>query len=72
MPRTKLDPEYWRLYGRDYISKNTKKKRIAEEIGKTPNTVTAKCRDMSFTIDEFRKIIRLTGMSDEAILRIMK
>ena len=72
MPRTKLDPEYWRLYGRDYLRRNIANKRIAEIIGKTPNTVTKKCKDMTFTLEEFRKIIQVIGMSDDTILRIMK
>ena len=77
MPRTKLDPDYWREYGRDYIrkkasEKEVSQKQIAGSIGETQPSVSKKLKTMNFTIEEFRAVIKDTGMSDEVILRIMK
>ena len=72
MPRVRLDPEYWRTYGRDYLRKNTTQKRLATALNKSQPAVCRKLETMNFSLEEFREVIKDTGMSDEAVLRIMK
>ena len=72
MPRTKLSPDYWKRYGRDLIREKSKQKDIAVVLGKSQQAVSKKMETMNFSIEEFREVIKLTGMTDEQVLRIIK
>ena len=72
MPRTKLDPEYWRKYGRDAIYEKVTQQEIADALGKSQPSVCNSMKTLRFTLPEFRKIVELTGLTDEQVLRIIK
>lgn len=72
MPRVRMDPEFWRLYARDYIRKRTTQREIAEALGKSQQAISKKMETMNFSLEEFRAVIKTTGMDDAAILRIVK
>lgn len=72
MPRVRLDPDYWKLYGRDYIKARATQKRIADRLGISQQAVSKKMKTLDFTIEQFREIVNEIGMSDHAILTMMK
>ncbi len=71
MPRTKLDPDYWILYGRDYLRRHTTQTEIAGILGISQQAVSKRVATMNFTIAEFRKIVKETGMAEETIMKII-
>ncbi len=72
MPRSKLDPCYWQIYGRDYISKRATQKSVGKLLGMSQQAVSNRMDEMNFTIAQFRIITKAIEMSDEAILKIIK